>query len=95
LIFSLYRAEKVRYCLTTLKRAAINITIHTTMKIETAIFTAATLGTIAFNQGRTSVPIHDPAFYKLIKEHAWDGSMTPVLKAWVSSWHAANAAAKV
>ncbi len=65
-----------------------------TMKTETAIITAAVLGTIAFNEGRSSAPCQDPELLKVIAQHEKKemGSCIPLLKAWTKSWHAANLA---
>jgi hypothetical protein len=62
------------------------------MKTELAIIAASVLGTIAFNEGRTSIPIHDPHLYKILSELE-DKEMsagTAVMRAWATSWHAAN-----
>jgi hypothetical protein len=65
------------------------------MKTETAIITAAVLGTIAFNEGRSSVPAHDPELLKVIgqRDKKEMGAGILILKAWTASWHAANLAA--
>jgi hypothetical protein len=67
------------------------------MKTETAIITAAVLGTIAFNEGRTAVPAHDPELLKVIGQHEKKemGASILILKAWIASWHAANLAQPV
>ena len=67
---------------------------YATMKTETAIITAAVLGTIAFNEGRSAVPAHDPELLKVIGQHEKKemGASIPILKAWIASWHAANLA---
>lgn len=64
------------------------------MKTETAIFAAAVLGTIAFNEGRKAVPAHDKALMDIISQHEDKefGACIPILAAWTKSWHAANLA---
>lgn len=64
------------------------------MKTETAILTAAVLGTKAFKKSRVCVPAHDPELMKVIASHEKKemGASIPILKAWTDSWHAANLA---
>jgi hypothetical protein len=58
---------------------------------ERQVLTAAILGTIAFNEGRNSVPCLDPALIALLKGNKV-GESIAVLKAWTHSWDAANLA---
>jgi hypothetical protein len=60
------------------------------MNKEIAIIKAATLGTIAFKNGKKSIPAIDPELLKLIGQN---DCTTDLLKAWINSWHAANLAA--
>ena len=64
------------------------------MTTNEAIATAAVLGTIAFNEGKTAIPYHDKNLIELIREYSTKmGDSIPLLKAWSQSWHAANLAA--
>lgn len=68
-----------------------------TMETETAIITAAVLGTIAFNEGLSSAPCQDAELLKVIGLHEKKemGDSMPILDAWIKSWHAANLAKAV
>jgi hypothetical protein len=64
------------------------------MKTETAIVTAAVLGTIAFKSGKKCIPCHDSNLMSLIDQHENKqmGASLPIMKAWMESWLAANLA---
>jgi hypothetical protein len=51
------------------------------------------LGKKAFEDGRKSIPIHDPALMRLLKKHP--DLAVPVMDAWSKGFHRANAAAPV
>lgn len=59
------------------------------MDIDAALSNEAfDLGYNAFTQGKTSVPCHDTACMKLIKEN--DGRANLILSRWTEGWHKAN-----
>jgi hypothetical protein len=60
------------------------------MKKEIAIIKSAVLGTLAFKNGKKSIPAHDSELLKLIGEN---NCTIDLLNAWINSWHAANLAA--
>ena len=64
------------------------------MTTQSAIFAASVLGTLAFKEGRKSIPAHDPELLKVIEQHDLKeiGDCIPILKAWASAWDAANLA---
>lgn len=55
------------------------------------LLTAATLGTIAFNEGRKAIPAQDQEMMNLIAAN--EGYALPLMKAYHAAWHAANLAA--
>ena len=65
------------------------------MTTDEYIQTAATLGRLAFEEGRASIPSQDPAMMGLIARNQDKpfGSAIAPLKAWVTAWHRANLAA--
>ena len=64
------------------------------MNNTTAIALAATLGTIAFNEGRSCVPVRDSKLMEILKERCVEiGSSIPFTSAFTKAWHAANLSA--
>jgi len=64
------------------------------MNNKTAITLAATLGTIAFNEGRSCVPVLDSKLMDIIKENCVEiGSSIKFTSAFSEAWHAANLSA--
>lgn len=57
---------------------------------ETKLFTASVLGTIAFSEGRKSIPCHDAKLMALLGG-GFDEAIK-LMKAWSHAWHAANLA---
>lgn len=58
----------------------------------TPIEQASKLGKQAFLQGKSSTPIQDKELVKLISENPDKtiGASTPIIDAWIKSWHKAN-----
>jgi len=61
------------------------------MNQETKILKAATLGTIAFKAGKKRIPALDKNLLALFAGEI--GSSVVLMKAWITSWDAANIAA--
>jgi hypothetical protein len=71
-----------------------DMTTATASVQEQRVITAAVLGTIAFREGRPSVPCQDAALMDLLNGCVVGEGIAP-LKAWVRSWHAANLAPEI
>ena len=70
-----------------------SLTATATKLTATAILQAATLGTIAFGQGRKAIPAHDRAMLDLMAKNQGHG--LPLMKAYHTAWHSANASAAI
>ena len=65
--------------------------MNASLKIKIA--TAAVLGTLAFNAGMKCIPALDKDLAPLFDGMKIGEGAAPIMKAWITSWHAANLAA--
>lgn len=66
------------------------------MSKDTAILTAAILGTKAYNEGKKRVPCLDRNLMAFFKDAVKSGfELTPLMKVWMRAWDDANLSAAI